>query len=72
MYGLILCDVFGPKVAGKVVLVGLEVVAVEEDDCFGCGVVDADYSCGLRQGIHTSLMERRSRTTILIRWNFCC
>ena len=47
VYGLVVCDAFGPEVAGEVELVGLEVVAVEEDDCFGCGVVDADYSCGL-------------------------
>jgi hypothetical protein len=69
---LVLCDAFGPEVAGEVELVGLEVVSVEEDDGFGSGVVDADNSCGLRQERGTSLMERRSRTTRLIRWNFCC
>ena len=59
VYGLIVCDALGPEVGGEVELVGLEVVAVEEYDCFGCGIVDADYSCGLRQGTSTSLMERR-------------
>lgn len=37
----------GPRIASEVELVGLEVVAVEEDDGFGSGVVDADHSCRL-------------------------
>lgn len=69
---LVVGDAFGPEVAGEVELVGLEVVSVEEDDGFGSGVVDANNFGGLRQARGTSLMERRSRTTRLIRWNFCC
>jgi hypothetical protein len=48
------------------------VVAVEEDDGFGSGVVDVNHSCRLGRTNSTSLMERRSRTTRLTRWNFCC
>lgn len=65
-------DALGPGVASEVELVGLEVVAVEEDDSFGSGVVDADHSCRLDRRQSTSLMERRSRTTRHTRWNFCC
>jgi hypothetical protein len=48
------------------------VVAVEEDDGFGGGVVDMDQFCGLRNGGVTCLMSILSLRTRVSRWNFCC
>lgn len=56
----------------KIELIWFSMIAIEEDNGFGCGIVDAhSFSC-LNKNMFTSLISNFSLSTSVRRRNFCC
>lgn len=62
----------GPMRRAEVKLIGLEVIAMKEDDGLGCGVVDFNNSCCLYRTLNTYFIDFFSFITSVNKWNFFC
>lgn len=66
------CLVIELFLGAEVKLIGLTLIAMEEDDRLGSWVINGDYLGSLNERLLTSLMSSLSLSTSVSRWNFFC